>query len=99
MKAEPGEDMAILGSGSIVSQLAQDGLIAEYMVVVNPVVLGKGPTMFDDVSSKGALKLTKTRFFGNGQIFLSYKPAACKWKSERSIRDSQHRYHRTQLSF
>jgi dihydrofolate reductase len=76
MKAEPGEDMAILGSGSVVSQLAQDGLIDEYMVVVNPVVLGKGRTMFDDVKAKVALKLTKTRVFGNGKIFLSYKPAA-----------------------
>ena len=38
--------MAILGSGSIVSQLAQEGLIDEYQIVVNPIVLGKGQ---DDV--------------------------------------------------
>ena len=76
MKAEPGEDMVILGSGSIVSLLAQQGLIDEYQVVMNPVVLGKGRTMFDGVKAGIALKLNKKRVFGNGKIFLSYEPAA-----------------------
>jgi dihydrofolate reductase len=47
MKQEPGRDMVILGSGSIVSQLAQEGLIDEYQIVVNPIVLGAGRTMFE----------------------------------------------------
>src|SRR5712692_6247066 len=76
MKKEPGKGMAILGSGSIVSQLAPEGLIDEYQVVVNPVVLGKGRTMFDGVKEKLNLKLTKTRAFGNGNVFLCYEPAA-----------------------
>jgi len=42
LKQESGKQMAILGSGSIVSQLAQEGLIDEYQLVVNPVALGKG---------------------------------------------------------
>ncbi len=74
MKQEPGEGMAILGSGSIVSQLAPEGLIDEYQVVVNPVILGKGRTMFDGVKEKLNLKLTKTRTFGNGKVFLCYEP-------------------------
>jgi dihydrofolate reductase len=73
MKKEPGEGMAILGSGSIVSQLAAEGLIDEYHVVVNPIVLGKGRTMFDGVKEKLNLKLTKTRTFGNGNVFLRYE--------------------------
>jgi dihydrofolate reductase len=76
MKKEPGDDMVILGSGSIVSQLAQEGLINVYQVVVNPVVLGKGRTMFEGVKEKLNLKLTKTRTFGNGNVFLCYEPAA-----------------------
>ena len=76
MKKEPGDGMVILGSGSIVSQLAPEGLIDEYQVVVNPVVLGKGRTMFDGVKEKLNLKLTKTRAFGNGNVFLCYEPAA-----------------------
>jgi dihydrofolate reductase len=73
MKNEPGADMVILGSGSIVSQLAQERLIDEYQVVVNPVVLGNGRTMFEGVKEKLNLKLTKTRTFKNGKVFLSYE--------------------------
>jgi dihydrofolate reductase len=74
MKKEAGPDMVILGSGSIVSQLAQEGLIDEYQIAVVPVVLGKGRTMFDDVKEKLNLKLTKTRAFGNGNVVLWYEP-------------------------
>jgi dihydrofolate reductase len=72
---ELGNDMVILGSGSIVSQLAQEGLIDEYQIVVNPIALGKGRTMFDDIQKKLALKLTKTRTFDNGNVLLCYEPA------------------------
>ncbi len=74
MKEEPGEGMVILGSGSIVSQLAQEGLIDEFQIVVHPVVLGAGRTMFDGVKEKLNLKLTKTRAFGNGNVLLCYEP-------------------------
>ena len=74
MKGQPGEGMAILGSGRIVSQLAREGLIDEYQVVVNPVVLGGGRTMFDGVQQMLKLKLTQSRVFGNGNAFLSYQP-------------------------
>jgi len=76
MKNEPGPDMAILGSGTIVSQLAQEGLIDEYQIVMVPVVLGKGRTMFEGVKNKLALKLTKSRAFGNGNVLLCYEPQA-----------------------
>jgi dihydrofolate reductase len=75
MKKEPGRDMVILGSGSIVAQLAQEGLIDEYQIALNPVVLGKGKTMFGGLEKVLALKLTRTRTFGNGNVFLCYEPA------------------------
>src|SRR5262249_30791644 len=68
MKQEPGEGMAILGSGSIVAQLAQEGLIDEYQLVVNPIVLGQGRTLFEGLQKKLALKRTKTRTFGNRNV-------------------------------
>lgn len=76
LKQEPGEGMVIMGSGSIVSQLAQEGLIDEFQIVVNPVVLGKGRTMFDGIKEKLSLKLTKSRAFGNGNVLLGYEPRA-----------------------
>lgn len=51
-------------------------LVDEYMIVVNPIVLGKGRTMFDGVKEKLKLSLTKTRAFGNGNVLLCYQPAA-----------------------
>lgn len=74
MKKEPGADMVILGSGSIVSQLAQEGLIDEFQIVVNPVVLGAGRTMFEGVKDKLTMKRTNTRTFSNGNVVLSYEP-------------------------
>ncbi len=76
MKNEPGPGMVILGSGSIISQLAPKSLIDEYQIVVNPVVLGEGRTMFERVKSRLPLKLIKTRAFGNGSVLLCYEPAA-----------------------
>jgi dihydrofolate reductase len=76
MKQTPGEGMAILGSGSIVSQLAQEGLIDEYQIVVNPLALGKGRTMFEGIEEKLTLKLTKSRAFSNGNVLLCYEPTA-----------------------
>ena len=75
LKQESGSGMVILGSGSIVSQLAQAGLIDSYQLVVNPIILGKGRTMFDGVKDKLNLSLTKTRAFGNGNVFVCYEPA------------------------
>jgi dihydrofolate reductase len=76
LKQESGEEMVILGSGSIVSQLAQAGLIDEYQIVLNPIVLGAGRTMFEGLDHKLRLKLTKTRSFNNGNVFLCYAPTA-----------------------
>ena len=74
MKSEPGEPMAILGSGSIVSQLTQAGLIDEYQILVLPVVLGEGKTMFDGAKKMLNMTLTKSRTFKNGKAFLVYEP-------------------------
>jgi dihydrofolate reductase len=75
MKQQPGKDLTVLGSGSIVSQLAQEGLIDEYQVLVNPVVIGRGKTMFEGIRDKIVLKLVKTRTFGNGNVLLTYETA------------------------
>jgi dihydrofolate reductase len=76
LKKESPDDMVILGSGSIVSQLAQSGLIDEFQVVVNPVILGAGRTMFDGLKQSLGLKLTRNRVFNSGNAFLCYEPAA-----------------------
>ena len=74
MKNESGKDLVIFGSGTIVSQLAQQGLIDEYQLVVNPIALGKGRTMFDGIQERLDLQRSTIRTFGNGNVFLSYRP-------------------------
>jgi dihydrofolate reductase len=74
LKQDCKQGMAILGSGSIVSQLAHAGLIDEYQIVIAPIVLGKGRTLFSDVKEHLNLKLTESRSFSNGNMFLRYEP-------------------------
>ena len=74
MKQQPGPDLVILGSGTIVSQLTQARLIDEYQIVMSPIVLGKGRTLFETVEGKVGLTLTKTRAFKNGNVVLWYEP-------------------------
>lgn len=74
MKEEPGEDMTILGSGSIVAQLARAGLIDHYQIVVSPIALGSGRTMFEGIGERLSLRLVNSRVFGNGNVLLCYEP-------------------------
>ena len=74
MKSESGKGMAIMGSGSIVSQLTQERLIDEYQIVVTPIILGKGRTLFEGIQGALSLKLVNTRTFINGNVFLRYVP-------------------------
>jgi len=74
MKQEPGTPMVIMGSGRIIAQLAEAGLIDSYSVIVNAIVIGSGRTMFDGVKNRLALKLVNSRAFNNGNVLLTYEP-------------------------
>lgn len=76
LKQESGPGMAILGSGSIVAQLAPAGLIDEYQFIVNPVVLGAGRTLFGGLRDRIGLKLSQSRTFKNGKVYLCYTPTS-----------------------
>jgi len=74
MKLTHEKDMTILGSGSIVTLFAEHGLIDQYQIMVDPVVLGDGTPLFKGISHKLDLKLTNTRTFRSGVVMLSYEP-------------------------
>ncbi len=75
-KREPGPDMVILGSGTIVSQLTEARLIDEYQLALIPVVLGGGRTLFEGVSGNPDLQLVSTRTLDSGTVLLVYRPTA-----------------------
>ena len=75
LKAEPGPDMVIMGSGTIVAQFTDAHLIDEYQVVVNAIVLGDGRTMFGGLKDRVGLRLKEARTFSNGNVVLWYRPA------------------------
>jgi len=74
-KLKQGEkNLTILGSGTIISQLADAGLIDEYQIMMNPVALGSGTALFSNIQQPLKLKLTHSRIFKNGIVLLNYEP-------------------------
>ena len=74
MKDETGPDMTILGSDSIVTQVAGAGLLDELQVVVNPIALGSGKSLLSGLARRLDFVLTNTRVFGNGSVVLWHSP-------------------------
>ena len=72
LKAQGGPGLLIMGSGEIVSQLTEAGLIDEYQVVTVPLVIGKGRSLFEGVTARPRLRLTKSRSFQNGNVVSWY---------------------------
>ncbi len=73
LKQQPGPDLLVMGSGTIVAQLTEARLVDEYQIVVTPIVLGRGRTLFEGVTGKPALHLTKSRAFENGNVVVWYQ--------------------------
>ena len=78
MKYQVGKDMIILGSGSIICLFAELGLIDEYRIMINPVILGMGNLLFKEANEKHKLKLIKSRIFNSGNVLLFYGTLSSK---------------------
>jgi dihydrofolate reductase len=72
---QSGKDMFLFGSADLAATLSRHGLIDEYRVIINPVVLGSGQPLFKDVEERLDLRLLRTRTFRNGNVLLYYEPA------------------------
>jgi dihydrofolate reductase len=74
LKSESGGGMCILGSGTIVAQLADAGLIDEFHNVVVPIVAGKGRTQFEGATKRPEFDVASVRAFTNGNVLTIYTP-------------------------
>jgi dihydrofolate reductase len=75
LKSGPGGDIMIFGSGSIVSQLTEHGLIDEYQLVISPLLLGSGRPLVSGVPKSLKLELVEAKAFPSGNVRLRYARA------------------------
>jgi dihydrofolate reductase len=76
LKEEEGGDLLIYGSGDVVDELTQHGLIDEYRLMVHPVLVGSGKKLFQGLTSTTGLKLVDTITTDGGVVVLTYVPAS-----------------------
>ena len=72
LKEEQKKDIMIFGSGTIVSKLTELGLVDEYQLVINPVILGTGKVLFHDMRTRVNLILKKSTAFKSGVVLQQY---------------------------
>ena len=74
-KEEPGKDIAITGSATLVRSLLREGLIDELRLLVHPIVVGTGKRLFEDQEERVPLRLVDSKTFSTGVLYLTYAPA------------------------
>jgi dihydrofolate reductase len=72
LKASPGKDMSI-GGATLAADAIRIGLVDEYQIFVNPVVLGGGTPFFPPLDRRINLRLVETRTFGSEVVYLRYE--------------------------
>ncbi|HET8731128.1 MAG TPA: dihydrofolate reductase family protein [Moraxellaceae bacterium] len=75
LKAQPGHDLQIIGSGNLIQSLQAASLIDEFNVWTFPVVLGRGKRLFEVGAKPGALRLVTTKASASGVVMSTYVPA------------------------
>jgi dihydrofolate reductase len=75
LKQQPGQDLAVLGSGDLIQSLMRRGLIDEYVLTIHPLVLGSGRRLFADGGAHAALRLVDATTTTTGVVIATYQPA------------------------
>jgi dihydrofolate reductase len=72
MKQQSGKSMLALGGATLISSLMNLGLIDEIHLMINPLVLGRGKSLFKDVEERHSLKLVQAKPLKSGKVSLIY---------------------------
>jgi dihydrofolate reductase len=78
LKAPPGKDLGILGSGELIESLRARNLIDEYVLLIHPVVVGSGRRLFPRGGAFSALRLVDTVTTTTGVVIATYESAEPK---------------------
>lgn len=73
LKQQPGGDMVAFGGAAFVAALAEQNLIDEYRIKLEPIILGDGKALFKDVHDRTKLTLAKAKAFDSGVVGLYYQ--------------------------
>lgn len=74
LKAQPGADLQVIGSGNLIQTLQAASLIDEYNVWTFPVVLGQGKRLFSETAKPSALRLVRSQVSTTGVVISTYVP-------------------------
>jgi dihydrofolate reductase len=74
LKQQPGRNIGITGSATLVQSLLQDDLLDELGLLVHPVVVGSGKRLFEEGGDQKGLKLVDSKTFSTGVVYLTYEP-------------------------
>jgi dihydrofolate reductase len=74
LKAKPGGELQVHGSGSLVRWLLDNNLVDEITLLTYPVVVGQGTRLFPDTGPDAALDLVDSRATPNGITIQVYRP-------------------------
>lgn len=74
LKAQPGQDIVVLGSGELIQTLMQYKLIDLYTLLIHPLVLGSGFRLFREGGQVTAMRLLDTRKTNTGVVIATYQP-------------------------
>lgn len=74
IKTTAGKDLLIVGSAHLTAGLLTSGVLDELRIMISPVVLGQGRSLFEDLQGSASLTLLHTQQFDSGNILLTYQP-------------------------
>jgi dihydrofolate reductase len=75
LKRQPGKDIGVTGSATLVRSLLRDGLLDELRLLVHPLVVGGGKRLFAGMGEQVALRLVEAQTLDQGVLSLAYAPA------------------------
>jgi len=74
LKEQPGKDLVVLGSGDLLQTLARHGLVDVYVLLIHPLLLGRGRRLFGDDAPCTALRLVDSVTTTTGVVIATYQP-------------------------
>jgi len=88
LKKQPGKDIVVLGSGTLVRSLMPRKLVDEYVLLIHPLVLGSGRRLFDDDGAFASLRLVDAQTTSKGVVIATYRQDGARYDADSNRREN-----------